>query len=233
MSADGYFVTGDRASIDRNGLLRVYARTEDLIISGGENIYPAEVQDVLLGIPGVKDAYVFGTADETWGYRPVAFIEADYSAEAIARDQEEFGIDPAQSCIRPATCPQEYAHMVHDYLNGCMSKLHHPKHILVMDEFPRTIAGKVDRRALKQRYDKRIDIKSLTLYRVKQPFSHPVKTAQGQRRFPRIVLRGSGRLGWAHGYFRVRFVCHQLVSARNHRGRLRRSARLHCPCGVR
>lgn len=179
MSADGYFVTGDRASIDRNGLLRVYARTEDLIISGGENIYPAEVQDVLMGIPGVKDAYVFGTADETWGYRPVAFIEADYSAEAIARDQEEFGIDPAQSCIRPATCPQEYAHMVHDYLNGCMSKLHHPKHILVMDEFPRTIAGKVDRRALKQRYDKRIDIKSLTLYRVKQPFSHPVKTAKG------------------------------------------------------
>ena len=69
--------------------------------------------------------------------------------------------------------------MVHDYLNGCMSKLHHPKHILVMDEFPRTIAGKVDRRALKQRYDKRIDIKSLTLYRVKQPFSHPVKTAKG------------------------------------------------------
>ena len=69
--------------------------------------------------------------------------------------------------------------MVHDYLNGCMSKLHHPKHILVMDEFPRTIAGKMDRRALKQRYDKRIDIKSLTLYRVKQPFSHPVKTAKG------------------------------------------------------
>lgn len=69
--------------------------------------------------------------------------------------------------------------MVHDYLNGCMSKLHHPKHILVMSEFPRTVAGKVDRRALKQQYDKRIDIKSLTLYRVKQPFSHPVKTAKG------------------------------------------------------
>lgn len=179
MSADGFFVTGDRASIDRNGLLRVYARTEDLIISGGENIYPAEICDVLMGIPGVKDAYVFGTADETWGYRPVAFIEADYSPQAIARDEEELGIDPAQSCIHAATCPQEYAHMVHDYLNSCMSKLHHPKHILVMDEFPRTVAGKVDRRALKQRYDKRIDIKALTLFRVKQPFAHPVKTAKG------------------------------------------------------
>ena len=92
------------------------------IVAGG-------MMSVDMGGPVNKAAYVFGTADETWGYRPVAFIEADYSAEAIARDQEEFGIDPAQSCIRPATCPQEYAHMVHDYLNGCMSKLHHPKHI--------------------------------------------------------------------------------------------------------
>lgn len=132
----------------------------------------------------MKDAYVFGTADETWGYRPVAFIEADYSAEAIARDEEEFGIDPTQSCIRPATCPQEYAHMVHDYLNGCMSKLHHPKHILVMDEFPRTIAGKVDRRALKQRYDQ------AHRYQVAYPASREAallpscEDGQGQRRFP-------------------------------------------------
>ena len=223
MSADGYFVTGDRASIDREGLLRVYARTEDLIISGGENIYPAEICDVLLSIPGVKDAYVFGTADETWGYRPVAFIEADYSAQAIARDEEDLGIDPAQTCIRPATCPQEFAHMLHDYLNGCMSKLHHPKHILVMSEFPRTVAGKVDRRALKQQYDKRIDIKSLTLYRVKQPFSHPVKTAKGN-----VDERESFFVeveDW-------RFVCHQLVSARNHRRGLRGGARLHRPGGA-
>ena len=178
-SADGFFVTGDRASIDRNGLLRVYARTEDLIISGGENIYPAEVCDVLLNIPGVKDAYVFGTADEVWGYRPVAFIEADYSAEAIAHDHEVLGLSPDETGISAASCPQEFAHMVHGYLDGCMSRLHHPKHILVLPEFPRTVAGKTDRRALKQRYDKRIDIKSLTLFRVKQPFIHPIKTSKG------------------------------------------------------
>lgn len=175
-SVDGYFVTGDRASLDRNGLLRVYARTEDLIISGGENIYPAEIRDVLLKVPGVKDAYVFGTADETWGYRPVAFVEADYSAETLERDHEALGLDPAKTGIRSASCPQEFAHMIHRYLDDHMSKLHHPKHILVLDQFPLTVAHKVDRIALKQLYDKRIDVKRLSIYRIKQPFVTPVKT---------------------------------------------------------
>lgn len=178
-SDDGFFVTGDRAKLDRNGLLCVLERTEDLIISGGENIYPAEIREVLLSIPGVKDAYVFGTADEVWGYRPVAFIEADYSAEAIEQDCAELGISPDECGVRAATCSQEFAHMVHDYLEPSMSHLHHPKHILVLDEFPRTAAGKVDRIALKQRYDARIDIKQLTLYRVRQPFVNPVRTAKG------------------------------------------------------
>lgn len=177
-SADGYFVTGDRAKLDARGLLQVYARTEDLIISGGENIYPAEIRDVLVGIPGVKDAYVFGTADETWGYRPVAFVEADYSAKSVQQDHDSLGLSLDETGIRPASCPQEFAHMIHRYLDQRMSNLHHPKHILVVDEFPLTVSGKVDRIALKQRYDKRIDIKSLTIYRVKQPFVHPVKTAK-------------------------------------------------------
>lgn len=179
-SVDGFFVTGDRAMLDQNGLLHVYERTEDLIISGGENIYPAEIRDVLLGIPGVKDAYVFGTADETWGYRPVAFVEADYSPEAIAADCATLGVDPAEAGVRAATCPQEFARMIHDYLEPRMSHLHHPKHILVLDEFPRTVASKVDRVALKQCYDKRIDIKAVHLFRVKQPFAHPVKTSKGE-----------------------------------------------------
>ena len=178
-SADGFFVTGDRASFGLDGLLRVYARTEDLIISGGENIYPEEIRKVLLEIPGVKEAYVFGTADETWGYRPVAFVEADWSADAIVADCEAVGIDPDSCVVHAATCPQEFAHLIHEYLESTMSHLHHPKHVLVMCEFPRTVAGKVDRQALKQRYDARIDIKSLTLYRVRQPFVHPIKTSKG------------------------------------------------------
>lgn len=178
MSADGFFVTGDRASVDPSGLLHVYERTEDLIISGGENIYPAEVREVLLGIPGVKDAYVFGTADETWGYRPVAFLEADYSQEAIDADCEALDTTAKELGLYAATCPQEFAREVHGYLDSRMSKLHHPKHILVLSEFPRTAVGKVDRIALKQMYDARIDIKSVSLFRVKQPFVRPVKTSK-------------------------------------------------------
>lgn len=178
LSADGWFVTGDRAVVDRDGFLFVFERTEDLIISGGENIYPAEVREALLQVPGVSDACVFGTADETWGYRPVAFIQADYSSEAIAHDHEVLGLSEKDTGIHAATCAQEYARMIHKYLEPRMSHLHHPKHIMVVDAFPRTAIGKTDVQALKQLYDRRIDIKSVSLYRVKQPFKTPVKTSQ-------------------------------------------------------
>lgn len=170
-SADRWFVTGDRGYMDRDGFLHVLERVDDVIISGGENIYPAEVREAILRVPGVKDACVFGTADETWGYRPVAFVEADYSAETIKRDHEQLGLEPNQTGVKAATCPQEFAHMIHEYLEPRMSHLHHPKHILVLSEFPRTAAGKTDVVELKKMYDRRIDIKSVELFRVKQPMA--------------------------------------------------------------
>jgi len=198
---EGYFDTGDRARMTREGLLYVYERSDDLIISGGENIYPAEVREVLLQTPGVKDAYVFGTADEQWGYRPVAFIEANYSAESLAASHKLLGLDPEETGLRPATCPQEFARSLHAYLETRMSSLNHPKHILVVDRLPRTTIGKVDAGALKRRYDKRIDIKSINLYRVKQPFNTPVKTARAEVReresFFVEVVDWAGRTGIA------------------------------------
>ena len=178
LSADGWFVTGDRALMDQNESLFVFERNEDLIISGGENIYPAEVREQLLRVPGVTDACVFGVADETWGYRPVAFIQADYSALALEKDHDMLGLSEEETGIHPATCPQEFARMIHTYLDSRMSHLHHPKHILVLNEFPRTAVGKPNIQKLKQQYDRRIDIKSVSLYRIKQPFVNPVKTSK-------------------------------------------------------
>lgn len=200
---EGFFDTGDRARLDRDGLLYVSARSEDLIISGGENVYPAEIREVLLETPGVKDAFVFGTADERWGYRPVAFIEANYSPEHLAASHKLLGLTEEETGLTPASCPQEFARSLHRYLDTRMSKLNHPKHILVLDRFPRTVIGKVDGGALKRMYDKRIDIKAVNLYRVKQPLRTPVvtsKTVVNEREsFFVEVEDWAGRTGIAEG----------------------------------
>ncbi|MFJ5715806.1 o-succinylbenzoate--CoA ligase [Neobacillus sp. NPDC093127] len=71
---DGWFSTGDIGYVDVEGFLYVMDRRSDLIISGGENIYPAEIEATLLAHPGVADAGVTGIADEKWGQVPIAFI---------------------------------------------------------------------------------------------------------------------------------------------------------------
>ncbi|MEH7492324.1 o-succinylbenzoate--CoA ligase [Neobacillus niacini] len=70
----GWFHTGDIGYLDEEGFLYVLDRRSDLIISGGENIYPAEIESVLLAHPDVADAGVTGINDETWGQVPAAFI---------------------------------------------------------------------------------------------------------------------------------------------------------------
>src|SRR5699024_6277312 len=71
---DGWLKTGDLGYFDEEGFLYVVERRSDLIISGGENIYPSEVESALLQISGVHDAGVFGKMDTTWGEIPVACI---------------------------------------------------------------------------------------------------------------------------------------------------------------
>ena len=71
---DGWYFTGDLGSLDAEGDLTVSGRVDDMIISGGENIHPVEVEDVLTRHPQVLDAAVVGTPDEKWGQKVTAFI---------------------------------------------------------------------------------------------------------------------------------------------------------------
>jgi fatty-acyl-CoA synthase len=83
---DGWLYTGDLFSRDRDGFYTFRGRVDDLIVSGGENIYPREVEEVLYRCPGVKQAAVVGLPDEHWGTTVAAFIvraSSDVTADAI------------------------------------------------------------------------------------------------------------------------------------------------------
>jgi len=73
---DGWLLTGDLGAIDRAGFLTLHDRSKDMIISGGSNIYPREIEEILLTYPGVDECAVVGIRDPQWGEVPVAFIVA-------------------------------------------------------------------------------------------------------------------------------------------------------------
>ncbi len=82
---DGWLHTGDLGEVDARGNLRVLARRNDLIVSGGENVYPAEIEQALLAHPGVADALVVGVPDERWGEVPLALVVLRGTGEADLR----------------------------------------------------------------------------------------------------------------------------------------------------
>ena len=83
---DGYYRSGDLGKKDAEGFVCVVDRLKDMIISGGENIYPAEIEALLVTQPGVAEAAVVGRADEKWGEAPVAFIAPQKEARVSKAD---------------------------------------------------------------------------------------------------------------------------------------------------
>ncbi|MDQ6600032.1 o-succinylbenzoate--CoA ligase [Bacillus salipaludis] len=121
---DGWFSTGDIGYLDDEGFLYVLDRRSDLIISGGENVYPAEIESVLLSHPFVKDAGVTGQEDERWGQVPIAFIVIK---ERIAVSRNELEL----------FCMERLA------------KYKVPKDFKFVEELPRNASNKLLRRKLK------------------------------------------------------------------------------------
>ena len=80
---NGWLHTGDLGALDADGYLTLKDRSKDLIISGGSNIYPREVEEVLLEAPGVREVSVIGRPDPEWGEIVVAYVVGDASAESL------------------------------------------------------------------------------------------------------------------------------------------------------
>lgn len=124
---DGWFLTGDAGYLDAKGYLYIYDRVKDMIVSGGENIYPAEVESALFGHPAVADVAVFGVPDARWGEAVKAVVV------------KKAGID---------VTPGELIAWARERIAGY--KL--PKSVDFIDALPRNPTGKILKRELRKPY---------------------------------------------------------------------------------
>jgi O-succinylbenzoic acid--CoA ligase len=127
---DGWLYTGDMGYLDEEGFLYVLDRRSDLIISGGENIYPAEVEAVLLGHSCVADAGVTAAQDDVWGQVPIAFIVTKPGGSICSEDE------------------------LRHYCTEQLAKYKVPKRIYFVEHLPRNAAKKLLRRKLIDLLDK-------------------------------------------------------------------------------
>ncbi len=124
-----WFHTEDVCSIDEGGYIRVIDRLKDMIITGGENVYPAEVEKVLHAHPSVKESCVIGVPHPTWG-------EA-VAAVCVLRDGAR--VDPAE---------------LTDHCKGKVAGYKVPKKVFITEALPRNAAGKILKRELREAYGK-------------------------------------------------------------------------------
>lgn len=126
-TGDGWFRSGDVGVPDEDGFVTIVDRLKDMIISGGENIYPAEVEAAILDLPGVLGCAVFGVPDEKWGEVGRAAVTL---ADGVTLTEEE----------------------LFAFLGERLAKYKIPTSLLVLDEIPRNATGKVRKDTLREQY---------------------------------------------------------------------------------
>ncbi|WP_327098045.1 acyl-CoA synthetase [Nocardia vinacea] len=122
---DGYMSTGDMGHFDPDGLLFIDGRDDDMIVSGGENVYPLEVENLLAELPGVDDVAVIGVDDSEFGKR-------------------------LRAVIVPAVGAELDAQAVKDHVKSNLARYKVPRDVVFIDELPRNATGKVLRRKLEE-----------------------------------------------------------------------------------
>ena len=123
---DGWLYTGDIALMDADGFITIHDRIKDMLISGGENVYPAELEDVILALDGVAEVAVIGQPSERWGESPLAVV--------VKRAPELTAAQVLQHC------------------NGRLARFKLPKAVVFVDEIPRNPTGKALKRILRENF---------------------------------------------------------------------------------
>jgi fatty-acyl-CoA synthase len=129
IDVDGWLHTGDLGAMDERGYCKIQGRLKDMIIRGGENIYPREIEAVLYEHPAVSDVAVVGVPDERWGEQVAAFVRL---AEGVS------------------ATPEELSAHVRDRLAAYKA----PRSWVFVDAFPLTGSGKIQKFVLREQYVK-------------------------------------------------------------------------------
>jgi acyl-CoA synthetase (AMP-forming)/AMP-acid ligase II len=125
---DGWLHTGDLGYVDDDGFLFLVDRMKDLIISGGCNVFPRDIEEIIVQHPAVREAAVFGVPSEKWGETPIAAV--------IPREPGVVGADELR-----------------DWINERVdSKLQRVEAVVLMQDFPRSTAGKTLKRVMREPY---------------------------------------------------------------------------------
>lgn len=125
LDPDGWNHTGDLGSLDGEGYLRIEGRLKDMVIRGGENIYPREIEEYLHHHPGISDVYVIGVPDEKYGEELMAWVKAENGAVLTEKEVQEF----------------------------CRGKIAHykiPRYVKFVTEFPSSITGKIQKYRMRE-----------------------------------------------------------------------------------
>lgn len=126
LTPDGWLRTGDVASMDEDGYVTIKDRLKDMIISGGENVCPAEIENIILGHPDVADVAVIGQPSKRWGESPLAVV-----------------VGKTKSLAEPD---------ILKYCDGKLSRFKQPKGVVFIDQIPRNPSGKVLKRVLREQF---------------------------------------------------------------------------------
>ncbi|MDI6843014.1 MAG: AMP-binding protein [Anaerosomatales bacterium] len=124
IDADGWLHSGDLGTVDEGGYYRITGRIKDMIIRGGENIYPREIEEFLYTMPGVQDVQVVGVPDAKYGEVVGAFIKKAPGADITEEDVQE-------------------------YARARIARYKAPKYVFFVDEFPMTATGKIQKYKLR------------------------------------------------------------------------------------
>jgi fatty-acyl-CoA synthase len=135
VDAQGYFHTGDLARCAPDGSYTVVGRAKDMLISGGENIYPAEIENLLAAHPQVAECAVIGLPDPQWGEKVVACVVLRESGQTHAPDASK----------KSPTQTADWAALLSAFLTGKIARYKLPRDWIVLSELPKTATGKIQK----------------------------------------------------------------------------------------